>query len=132
PLALRIAAANLLARPNLPIAEYVALLREDRLSALALPEDTRSAVSAAFALSYGRLPEVARRVFRRLALIPGPDVTAETAAVLAGVDLGDAARTLEHLARAHLLEECAAGRYRCHDLLRRYAADRLAQEEPPS
>lgn len=57
PLALRIAAANLITRPHQRIADYLAHLRgEDRIVALAVAGDSHSAVSVSFGLSYQRLP----------------------------------------------------------------------------
>jgi DNA-binding SARP family transcriptional activator/tetratricopeptide (TPR) repeat protein len=130
PLALRIAAANLATRPRQRIADYVAQLRgRDLLALLAVGGDPRSAVAAAFDHSYARLPGSARRMFRLLGLVPGPDITADAAAALAGLTSSQAAQLLSTLARAHLIEEPVDGRYACHDLLRRYAADRTAEEE---
>ena len=131
PLALRIAAANVAAHPRRPVADYVRRLRrDDRLAALAVPGDPDSAVAAAFDFSYARLPPAAQRMFRLLGLVPGPDVTAAAAAVLAGIDQQAAEGLLDALATAHLVEEHAAGRYALLDPLRRYAANRAAEEEP--
>lgn len=130
PLALRVAAANLGAHPRQRIGDYVGQLRDtDRLAALTLHGDEQSAVPAAFDLSYTRLPAPVRRMFRLLGLVPGPDVTAGAAAALAGVAGSQAGRLLDALAAAHLVEERTAGRYSCHDLLRRYAAERAHVEE---
>jgi DNA-binding SARP family transcriptional activator len=130
PLALRVAAANLGSRPRHRIADYVTQLREaDRLGALAVSGDADSAVPAAFDLSYTRLPDTARRVFRLLGLAPGRDISTDAAAELAGVTSPEAGRLLDGLAGAHLVEERAPGRYGCHELLRRYAADRAQVEE---
>jgi tetratricopeptide (TPR) repeat protein len=132
PLALRIAAANLITRPHQRVTEYVARRRaENRIGALTVAGDAHSAVSVSFDLSYQRLATPARRVFRLLGLVPGPDVTAAAAAALAGLDTPEAARVLDELACAHLIEEHAVGRYTCHDLLRHYAADLASREETP-
>jgi DNA-binding SARP family transcriptional activator/Tfp pilus assembly protein PilF len=123
PLALRIAAANLTGG-RYAIADYLAQVRgRDRLAMLAVAGDEQAAVAAAFDLSYRRLPEPARRMFRLLGLLAGPDVTAEAAAALAGTTIGPARQALAALAGAHLLEEHRPGRYGCHDLLRAYARD---------
>lgn len=130
PLALRIVAAGLAASPHQPIGEWVRRLRAtDRLASLTVPDDRTASVTAAFDLSYDRLPPGARRLFRLQGLVPGPDATAETAAALAGTTPQAAAELLDTLARAHLLEEPTAGRYRCHDLLRQYAAQRAQADE---
>lgn len=130
PLALRVAAANLVARPECSISDYLAeALRSDRLAVLAVPDDPQCAVAEALDLSYVRLPESARRMFRLFGLLPCVEVDAEVAARLADTDVGAAARTLGILANAHLIEERASGRFKCHDLLRDYATIRAAQEE---
>jgi DNA-binding SARP family transcriptional activator/tetratricopeptide (TPR) repeat protein len=130
PLALRIAGAHLAARPGVPVAEYVrGLAGADRLGKLAIPEDPRAAVGTAFDLSYRALPARARLLFRRLGLVPGPDVTPAAAATLCGATLDEATADLERLATAHLVREHVPGRYQCHDLLRLYAAERVAAEE---
>ncbi|HEY8474284.1 MAG TPA: tetratricopeptide repeat protein [Natronosporangium sp.] len=129
PLALRVAAANLATRPHQPVAELVARLRErNRLGELTVPGDPQSAVAGAFGLSYDRLPDPARQMFRLLGLVPGPDVTVPAAAALAGVDHSHAAHQLAVLTAAHLLDEPVAGRFTSHDLLRQYAVDRSRQE----
>jgi DNA-binding SARP family transcriptional activator len=128
PLALRIAAANLLQRPRQTIVGYVDELRAgDRLDALAVDGDEQSAVRAAFGHSYRHLPEPDRRLFRLLGLVPGADVTAESAAALTGAP--DARRALDRLTAAHLLDQHSPGRYSFHDLLRLYAAERARHED---
>jgi tetratricopeptide (TPR) repeat protein len=57
-----------------------------------------------------------------LPVSPGPDISIEATAVLAGLDKTAARHTLEALARAHLIERGGSyGRWRMHDLLRLYA-----------
>jgi tetratricopeptide (TPR) repeat protein/transcriptional regulator with XRE-family HTH domain len=132
PLALRISAANLASRLDLPVGDLLAQLRgADRLAALAVAGDEQAAVAAAFDLSYRRLPEPTRRAFRRIGLVPGPDVTAGALAALLDTTPGRADRELAALAGAHLIEERSPGRYAFHDLLRVYARERAAAEEPP-
>src|SRR6185312_4084151 len=81
-------------------------------------------------LSYNGCSEPDRLVFRRLGLLPGPDVTAPAAAALADLDGGTAAAALDRLASAHLVEEHTPGRYALHDLVRHYAAERSAHDDP--
>jgi DNA-binding SARP family transcriptional activator/tetratricopeptide (TPR) repeat protein len=127
PLALRIAAAGVAGR-QADLAGYVALLREQGLDGLALVDDPQAAVRATFDLSYAALADPAQRLFRLFGCLPGVDLTGESAAALAGVDRGTAARLLDRLGAAHLLAE-DAGRFGCHDLLRDYAV-RLARAMP--
>jgi DNA-binding SARP family transcriptional activator len=129
PLALRIAAARLTAGRWSGIAEYASRLRTDRLAALRIDGDPEAALQTALDSSYAGLPPAARRVFRLLGLVPGPDVTAEAAAALANVSPADAAGLLSRLADVHLAAEHALGRYALHDLVRLYAAYRAATEE---
>jgi hypothetical protein len=65
-----------------------------------------------------------------LGLHPGPDISLPAATALAGSTAGDAARQLGVLADAHMLRETAAGRYQFHNLLRAYASERAAADEP--
>ena len=127
PLALRIAAANVVAGRDL--AGYLVELRADRLSALEIDDDDEAAVRAAFRLSYGALDEPAARTFRLLGLIPGSDFTAHGVAALTAVPLAEATRLLEGLVAANLVQRKADGRYQLHDLMRAYAAE-LADDEP--
>ncbi|GAB3407719.1 AfsR/SARP family transcriptional regulator [Flindersiella endophytica] len=131
PLALRIAAANLAFRPEQKVADQVAeLTGGDRLGGLAVAGDERSAVRAAFDLSYGALDAGTQRLFRLVGLAPGPDVTASSLGTLAGVPAGSASSGLDQLADAHLIGQWAPGRYAFHDLLRLYAAERCLADEP--
>jgi DNA-binding SARP family transcriptional activator/tetratricopeptide (TPR) repeat protein len=130
PLALRIAAANLSEHPDRRIADDVDALRaDDRLSALAVAGDDDTAVRVTFDLSYAALPAAARLLFRRLGLLPGADVTPAALAALTGGPPDDVASTVDTLLAAHLLTGAGPGRYTCHDLLRRYAAERVRADD---
>jgi tetratricopeptide (TPR) repeat protein len=129
PLALRIAAANLIAQPTRPIADYVAELAGDQLAALEVDGDPETGVRSAFDHSYSALPATTRRMFRRLGVFPGADLTAEAAAALTDMPPVDAARELDRLVTAHLVEQHRRGRYAVHDLIRRYAGDRAAAQD---
>lgn len=131
PLAVRIAGQRLLARPHERLGKLVAMLagegrRLDGLQAGGLQ------VRAAFALSYQQLTPAARTLLRRTALAAGPDVSLETAALLTDVPLPEAGRCADELVDAGLLRtDSAADRYHLHDLLRLFAAERLAAEDDP-
>ncbi|MFI7421289.1 AfsR/SARP family transcriptional regulator [Nonomuraea sp. NPDC049684] len=133
PLALRIAAAGILGRAGGDavgdIAGQVRRLTGTRLSALAVTGDPHAGVRGAFDLSYHRLDPAARRLFRLLALVPGPTFTAGAAGALAGTVPAEADRLLSGLAAAHLVEEPEPGRYTFHDLMREYARERVLAEE---
>ncbi|WP_380282800.1 BTAD domain-containing putative transcriptional regulator [Kitasatospora purpeofusca] len=130
PLALAIAASRLAERPGRTVADHVAELRDtgDRLTALAIDGDATSAVRAALDLSYRALPATARALFRLLALAPGPGLSAAAAAALRGERTAAVRPVLEQLTTAHLLTHEGGDRYRLHDLLRLYAAERADAE----
>jgi DNA-binding SARP family transcriptional activator/tetratricopeptide (TPR) repeat protein len=124
PLALRITGAQLGLRTGRRIVEHVGDLRERGvLDGLTVDGDS-SAVRAAYDLSYHALGTESRRTLRLLGLVPGPDFTREAAAALTESTVAVAALELDRLAAGHLIHEHAAGRYRMHDLVRRYAAER--------
>ncbi|WP_416973001.1 BTAD domain-containing putative transcriptional regulator [Streptomyces sp. 4F14] len=130
PLALRIAAANLDHTPHHTLRDRADELRGgDRLTALSATGDRSTAVRNAFGLSYHALEPEARRTFRLLSLIPGPETGRDAVAAVTGRTATETARTLDRLTAAHLLREHRPGRYRFHDLIALYAAERLAQEE---
>ena len=129
PLALQITAEILKADPGLPVAAMAAELQDPpaRLAALSREDGggrTR-AVRAAFEASYRRLAADQARLFRLLALNPGPDTATEAAAALAGAPAGQVRPRLAVLAGASLMTEQPVGgnRWRMHDLIRLYAAE---------
>jgi len=127
PLALQIAAALLIADPALATAGLAKELDAERtrLERLSYDDGSSGAVSvaAAFELSYRRLEATTARLFRLLAVNPGPDVSTAATAALAALPATEARRILGELARAHLVEPAPGGsdRWRMHDLLRLYA-----------
>ena len=128
PLALVIAAARAqqTAAPLAVVARQLAAHRLDALDA----GDAASRIRAVFSWSHSALTPAATRLFRLLGLHPGPDIDAATAASLAGVATAEVRPLLTELVEANLLTERVSGRYRFHDLLRAYAVDVLAVEEP--
>ncbi len=130
PLALAIAAARAAANPGFPIATLADELRgeQDRLDALDAGDQVMS-VRAVLSWSYRALTPPAARIFRLLGLHPGPDVSLHAAASLASIGLPQTRAVLAELTQAHLVEQHTPGRYRFHDLLRAYAAERAAWEE---
>lgn len=131
PLALRIVGNRLAGRPDWSPARLRDRLDDAgrRLSTL-VAGDLR--VSAAFELSYAQLSAPARRLLRRLALLPGPDTGPDLAATLVDEPAGTTEETLDELVELGLVQSGFTGRYRLHDLMRLYAADRLEHEEDPA
>ncbi|MEU8639454.1 BTAD domain-containing putative transcriptional regulator [Amycolatopsis sp. NPDC048633] len=128
PLALRIAAANIAGRKT--VAEYLTVLTEgDRLAGLAMGGDSRSAVQTAFEMSYAALAPETARLFRLLGSLPGPDAGMPAIAALAGVGVDDAARMVDRLVAAHLVQRRPGGRFQTHDLLRLFAGQRSARTD---
>jgi DNA-binding SARP family transcriptional activator len=128
PLALRIAGALLRHRPAWT-PEYLAGMLRDEHRRLAALADGDHDLRTVLDLSYAGLDERHRRLFRRLALIPGPDLDAFAAAALLDTDPAAAAGLLEDLVDHSLLIEYAPGRYRLHDLIRVHAVT-LADDDP--
>ena len=127
PLALALVATRAALHPRFPLAAIAAELRADgdRLNALSVA-GAETDVRRMFSWSYETLHPAAARMFRLLALHPGPDISVRAAASLGGVPLREARGRLSELVRAHLLEEHVPDRYTFHDLLRIYAVE-LAQ-----
>jgi tetratricopeptide (TPR) repeat protein len=131
PLALRVAAELAAGRPATSLAELVAELddQQRRLDLLDAGGDPRAAVRAVFSWSYRHLPPTAARAFRLAGLHPAADFDAHAVAALADIAVMQARRTLELLARTHLIHAVGAGRYGMHDLLRAYATGLAGAED---
>ncbi|WP_244298796.1 ATP-binding protein [Micromonospora cremea] len=119
PLALRMAGARLRHRPGWTVAVLAERLR-----------DTTNRFDSVFGMSLQQLDAVQRRMFRLLGVLPGADFDAAVAGALADMPPERFGAVLEELVDAHLIQELAPGRYRMHDLIRQYAADIAADEEP--
>ena len=133
PLALRIVADRAVAAPDMTLADLVAELGEeqDRLDALSVEGDELSAVRVVFSWSYKALYPEAARTFRLIGLHPGADISLAAVAALVGTSVPAARRYVDSLVGLHLLTRVGAQRYRLHDLLRLYAAERAKEDEPP-
>ncbi|MCL7376910.1 BTAD domain-containing putative transcriptional regulator [Streptomyces sp. 35G-GA-8] len=131
PLALTCVAARAAAHPRFPLSTIAAELREAHgsLDAFAMP-DVSVDVGTVFSWSSNALSTEAARLFRLLALHPGPDFTASAASVLAGRPVRPSRLLLTELVGAHLITEHAPGRYAFHDLLRAHAAELLHAQHP--
>jgi tetratricopeptide (TPR) repeat protein len=127
PLALSITAARAAAHPQ---ARLGVLASELDAAAASLEElnaldtgDPATSIRAALSWSYASLRADAARMFRLLALNPGPDIAAPAAASLAGIRHQQATELLRALTGASLLTEPVPGRFAFHDLLRSYATE---------
>lgn len=129
PLALRLAAADLLDHPGHRIAQYVDTLRRGSIASLDVEGDDQAGIRSAFDLSYRSLAPDGRRLFRLAGLAPGPDLAAGAAGALVDAGPDQAGRLLDRLAATHLLAQHLPDRYTSHDLLRQYAADRALSED---
>jgi tetratricopeptide (TPR) repeat protein/transcriptional regulator with XRE-family HTH domain len=134
PLALRICAARLETRPSWSVQTLAERLAGEhrRLDELAVGD---LATRSSFDMSYALLSEEAEpgaispaRAFRLLGLATLPEIGLPAAAALFGVDVERAEYALETLVDVHLLESPAPERYRFHDLIALYAAERGASE----
>jgi DNA-binding SARP family transcriptional activator/tetratricopeptide (TPR) repeat protein len=133
PLALRIVAARLAARPHWSVADLVERLVDEsrRLDELNHGE---MGVRASISLTYEILSPDARRLFRRLALIEAPSFAIWVGSPLLQIDALYAQDLMEELTEAYLIDTEAGptmnlARYRFHDLVRPFARERLAAEE---
>jgi tetratricopeptide (TPR) repeat protein len=130
PLAIRICAARLVTRSGWTIRAMAGRLTDQhrRLDEMRAGD---LAVRASFEVSFTSLPPSTDKqgidpalAFRLLGLWQGPSISAAAAAALFGVPEYSAEDALEVLVDTHLLESVATDRYRFHDLLRVYAAER--------
>ncbi|MFJ9214140.1 BTAD domain-containing putative transcriptional regulator [Streptomyces sp. NPDC102264] len=142
PLALRVAGARLAGSPHRPVRWLAERLADEqrRLGELRAGD---LAMRACVATAYHGLAPDAARVFRALGLIPtGEFPSWIPAVIMSGVagdeepddSVDDILDALIHanLIRAHHVDPEGRPRYRIHDLLRAYAAERAAEEESPA
>jgi hypothetical protein len=121
PLALRIAAAKLVAHPGGRLQALVTTLEGgDRVDALSVEGDSRS-VGTVFASAYRALSPPAARLFRRLGLHPGVTLSTGLAGALVDLDPAGTARVLAELADAHLVLPAGPDRHWFHDLIAIFA-----------
>ena len=135
PLAIRIAGARLAARGSWSV-RTIAVRLARPAAAAGLAEDRGPGRAG---LLRGELLEPARpgggarvnptHAFRLLGLWQGPSIGLPAAAALIGQPEDAVADALEVLVDAQLLQAPAPDRYRFHDLLRAYAAERASAQE---
>ncbi len=132
PLALRIAAARLAARPHWSVGDLVDRLDDEsrRLDEL---HHGGLQMRASISLTYEHLSDDARVLFRRLALLDAPSFASWVGAPLLDADVRRAQDALESLTESYLVQADpgpAPGqvRYRFHDITRPYARELLADD----
>ncbi|MCB8901876.1 MULTISPECIES: BTAD domain-containing putative transcriptional regulator [unclassified Streptomyces] len=120
PLAVRIVAARLAARPRWQIETMTRRLADERRRIGELRAGDL-AVAATFELGYRQLPQEQACAFQHLAPVARPSIGLEVAAAALGLDAYDAEEILESLVDAAMLEAPQPGRYRYHDLVWAFA-----------
>ncbi|MFI6641234.1 BTAD domain-containing putative transcriptional regulator [Streptomyces sp. NPDC050504] len=132
PLALRIAAARLAAKPHWSVRTLVSRLEDQHRRLNELDLDGKG-VRAGLRLSYRDLPPETARMFRLLSTLNVPDFAAWAGAALLDISTYDAEDLIEQLVDAQLLEPLSAAsghvRYRFQDLLRLFAQECAREEE---
>ena len=133
PLALGIIAGRAQTHPLFPLAELAAGV-DDASTRLGVLDHGDSVVSlpAVLSWSYEALSAEQAQLFGLLGLAPGTDLSLPAAANLIGTSLMQTAALLHGLEDAHLVQEHQPGRYRMHDLVKFYAADRAHRDLPPT
>ncbi|MFJ5921004.1 AfsR/SARP family transcriptional regulator [Kitasatospora sp. NPDC092948] len=128
PLAVRIVAARLAARPAWTVRNLADRLADERrrIDELRIGD---LAVDAVFELGYRQLTAEQADALRLLSWADGPDVGLGVAAALLGLDVQRTEDLLESLVDVAMLESPAAGRYRYHDLLRAFAQRRSTAQD---
>lgn len=136
PLALRIVAARLAARPHWSLASMVNRLSDERhrLDELAHGELT---VRASLSLTYDGMDARARRTLRLLGLADGPSQPGWVAGALLDDRRPHPSDLMEPLVDAQMLDVTGVDangdpRYRFHDIIRLFARERLADQETES
>lgn len=136
PLALRVVGARLAERPHWAIQQLADRLADETRRLDELQYDDL-AVRPTISLSYNNASEQARRLLRRLVVVEAPVFCGWVAGALLGQPSATGEDALDELVSARLVETTGTGwgvhsQYRLHDLIRVYARERLAAEEPPS
>lgn len=137
PLAVRVAAARLAARPHWSISRMV-----DRLSQDTQLDELRHgevAVRASLLLTYESLAPEVRRLLRLVSLIDGPDFGAWACAAVLDLDVHRTQDLLDELVEMYVVDvdavisdvdvDTGSTRYRLHDLVRLFARERAVAEE---
>ncbi|MFG2819870.1 BTAD domain-containing putative transcriptional regulator [Kitasatospora sp. NPDC048365] len=133
PLALRLAATRLAARPDWSASALAQELADPETGLTALsgagtgPADAPAGLVAALDRTHRTLAPPAARLFALLGLHPGAVLDTAAAAALAGAPRAATRTLLAELDAVHLLDEAAPGRYTRRESVRRHAARYAAE-----
>ncbi|WP_327583560.1 NB-ARC domain-containing protein [Nonomuraea sp. NBC_00507] len=126
PLALRILAARLTAKPHWSLSHLLSRIKENPLDEL---RSDGLHMRAILDVTYRSLPPEARRLFRLIGSLRLSDVCDWTATALADATEASAGDLLETLADGYLLRAVEPARFQCHDIILAYARERADAEE---
>ncbi|MEY9965873.1 DNA-binding SARP family transcriptional activator/Tfp pilus assembly protein PilF [Streptacidiphilus sp. MAP12-16] len=136
PLAVRIAAARLVARPDWSLASLADRLAERRSRLRELVVDDLG-VRVSFGLSHDTLAgsssapdREAARIFRLLGLWQGGEISLPAVAALADRSTDAIRQAMDRLVDIHFVREPRPGWYGVHDLLHLFARELVADPEP--
>ena len=133
PLAIRIVAARLAARPHWTLASLLDRLADerDRLDEL---EHGDLTVRASLSLTYDGMSERDRRLLRRLSTLDGPSIPGWVAGALLDDHRRSPSDLAEPLVDAQMLDVATLGpgapHYRFHDVIRVFAREKLSDDVP--
>lgn len=129
PLAIRAAAARLVARPDWSLAAFAGRLgfARGRLDEL---EHADLAVRGSFVVSLRGLSGEVVRLFELFGLLDVPYLDTGTLAALGGLPRESVEALLDRLVEAQLVQIVAPGRYAMHELVRLYSRERAEERLP--
>lgn len=130
PIALRTAAARLIARPAWKITEMARQLSQELSQPVIIHADCYQ-VEDPFALAYEQLTDDQAFVFRLAAMSDCPEITVAAVAALTGVAEHQAFAVLESLADVHLIAAGVFGSYRYDPLVKLFARRKALEEDGP-
>ncbi|GII95490.1 NTPase [Sinosporangium siamense] len=133
PIAVCASAARLASRPQWSVQSVVHELASTRTRLAMLGnEDEEISAQVAFDVSYRALNGDEARMYRALGAHPPTEFTSEIAAVALDIEVEEAARLLDRLVGASMLQALAAERFRLHDLLHLHAQGKAADKDAHS
>ncbi|MFD8305186.1 BTAD domain-containing putative transcriptional regulator [Streptomyces sp. NPDC059690] len=132
PLALAIIAGRAAAHPGFPLRALADELCDGTARLAALDEgDPTADLSSVLSWSYTDLPAAEAEMFALLGSAPGTELGVPAVAALTAVPAAKARTVLRALERASLVQQSVPGRWRMHDLVHLYAAERADQHLSP-